>query len=106
MPHHIGQLPCQHLAIEVHQHIVPAVYAEFLAASGIVMIGFSIAMRSKSLEGRRHQGHCTVLIDLGGELAEWCRRELGPAGFEAVHAGFQVGEIRFEGVDAFVALRK
>ncbi len=70
------------------------------------MIGFSIAMFSKSLEGRRNQGHCTVLIDLGGELTEWCRRELGPAGFEVVHAGFQGGDIRFEGVDALVELRK
>ena len=63
-------------------------------------------MLSKSLEGRRNQGHCPVLIDLGGELTEWCRRELGPAGFEAGHAGFQGGAIRFEWVDALVGLRK
>ena len=32
--------------------------------------------------------------------------ELGPAGFEAVHAGFQSGDVRFEGVDTLVELRK
>ena len=32
--------------------------------------------------------------------------ELGPAGFEAVHAGFQRGDVRFEGVDTLVKLRK
>jgi hypothetical protein len=34
------------------------------------------------------------------------RRELGPAGFEAVHAGFQGGDVRFESVDALVELGK
>jgi len=57
-------------------------------------------------------GHSAVLIDLGGGareaggLTEWYRRELGPAGFEAVHAGFQGGDVCFEGVDALVELRK
>ena len=55
---------------------------------------------------KKKQGHCTVLIDLGGGLTEWCGRELGLAGFEAVHAGFQGGDVRFEGVDALVELRK
>ena len=32
--------------------------------------------------------------------------ELGLAGFEAVHAGFQSGDVRFEGVDTLVKLRK
>ena len=107
MLHDIGQLPCQDLAIEVRQHIAPAaITSSALSPSTPRMMGFSIAMLSKSSEGRRNQGHCTVLIDLGGELTEWCRRELGPAGFEAVHAGFQGGDIRFEGVDALVELRK
>jgi hypothetical protein len=61
---------------------------------------------------KRKQGHSTFLIDLGGGartrggLTEWCRRELGPAGFEAVHAGFQSGDVRFQGVDALVELGK
>jgi hypothetical protein len=59
---------------------------------------------------RRKQGHSTFLIDLGGGvcggLTEWYRRELGPAGFEAVHAGFQGGDVRFQGVDALVELGK
>jgi hypothetical protein len=59
---------------------------------------------------RRKQGHSPILIDLGGGarggLTEWCRRELGPAGFEAVHAGFQGGDVRFEGVDTLVVLGK
>jgi hypothetical protein len=32
--------------------------------------------------------------------------ELGPAGFETVHAGFQGGDVRFQGVDALVELGK
>ena len=32
--------------------------------------------------------------------------ELGPAGFETVHAGFQSGDVRLEGVDTLVELRK
>jgi hypothetical protein len=52
---------------------------------------------------RRKQGHSTFLIDLGGGvrsgLTEWCRRELGAVGFEVVHAGFQGGDIRFEGAE-------
>ena len=39
-------------------------------------------------------------------LNEWCRRKLGAAGFEAVHAGFQGGDVCFEGVDALVELGK
>jgi hypothetical protein len=31
---------------------------------------------------------------------------ISPAGFEAVHAGFQGGDVCFEGVDALVELRK
>ena len=38
------------------------------------------------------------------EFTEWCRRELGSAGFELVHAGFQGGAVRFEGVDVRVEL--
>ena len=41
-----------------------------------------------------------------GGLTEWCRRELGPDGFEAVHADFQGGDVGFEGVDALVELGK
>jgi hypothetical protein len=59
---------------------------------------------------KRKQGHATFLIDLGGGarggLTEWCRRGLGAAGFEAVHAGFQGRDVRFEGVDALVELGK
>ena len=58
------------------------------------------------LRQRRKLGHSTFLIDLGSELTEWCRRELGPAGFETVHAGFQSGDVRFQGVDALVELGK
>ncbi len=32
--------------------------------------------------------------------------ELGPAGFEAVHAGFQSEDVRFEGADTLIKLRK
>lgn len=52
--------------------------------------------------------HVTLVIPCGarGGLTEWCRRELGAAGFEAVHAGFQGGDVRFQGVDALVELGK
>ena len=65
---------------------------------------------SPPLRQRRKRGQYTVLINLDGgmrgRLTEWCRRGLGPTGFEAVHAGFQGGEVRFEGVDALVELGK
>jgi len=37
-----------------------------------------------------------------GGLTEWCQRGLGPAGLEAIHVGFQGGDVCFEGVDALV----
>jgi len=59
---------------------------------------------------RRKQGQSTFLIDLvggaRGGLTEWCRRGLGAAGFEAIHADFQGGDVGFEGVNALVELGK
>ncbi len=37
-------------------------------------------------------------------LIEWCGTELGAAGFEAVHAAFQGGEVCYERMDALVEL--
>jgi len=69
-----------------------------------------ITWEGRKLQVGKKRGQATFLIDLAGVarggLTEWCRWELGAAGFEAVHADFQGGDVRFQGLDALVELGK